>query len=198
VTSAEVNRLGKYLLTTQFADGDERTTRLERRGNTYLFQVVIKPGLTPKPGQLSLFKALAIELSHEVFEDAQVDVHLCDQHFRPLALAPMYVFGSMKEYQNVHLYYHAKVPIKLVNALGNYLGEAGLADDGPVSVQLTQRGKSYRVKLVVKQDADQDENVPIFQAIPQLLSQAVFNHKVVEFQVCDSEFNALMSFKNSI
>ena len=132
-----------------------------------------------------------------MFDGAQVDIHLCDQHFRALALAPMYDFGQEKMFKNLQLFYRPKTPMKLVDDLGSYLMRSGLADGDPESVHLAQQGKGYLVKIVVKSSADQEKNTPIFSAIPDLLAQAVFKRGRVEFQICDAEFNTIKSFKSA-
>ncbi|MGC3977392.1 MAG: zinc ribbon domain-containing protein [Paludibacteraceae bacterium] len=42
ITLDEVNRLGKYLIDHEFADGEEKTVQLNKTGNTYEFRMVVK------------------------------------------------------------------------------------------------------------------------------------------------------------
>jgi len=84
VTVDEANKLGQYLISGEFFDGNEITVQLNKTGNTYEFRMVIKKGIENDQQVIQLFKQMANELSVNVFEGSQVDMHLCDDHLKTL------------------------------------------------------------------------------------------------------------------
>lgn len=82
VTKAVAKRLGDFLERQGLFEGDTKTFKIGKAGKTYEFRVVIKKGLEQDPEAIEGMKQMGSELSHAVFGDAEVDVHLCDEKFR--------------------------------------------------------------------------------------------------------------------
>ena len=80
VTADEATRLGQYLVAEEFFDGNEKTVQLNKNGSTYEFRFVVKKGLEDDPEFIATVKAFASELSEDVFDGNQVDIHLCDEY----------------------------------------------------------------------------------------------------------------------
>lgn len=89
ITETEANSLGKYLVKGKFADGEEKTVQLNKSGNTYEFRMVVKKGIEQDREFTELGKLLAAEISSEVFNGKQVDVHFCDENLKTLRVLPM-------------------------------------------------------------------------------------------------------------
>jgi len=89
ITESEANSLGRYLIESEFADGGEKTVQLNKSGNTYEFRMIVKKGIEQDPEYVELGKYMAAEISTEVFNGAQVDVHFCDEYLETLRVMPM-------------------------------------------------------------------------------------------------------------
>lgn len=84
VSAAEANKLGNYLVNGEFFDGNEKTVQLNKEGTIYEFRMVIKKGIENDQEFIQLFKQFSTELSTNVFEGNQVDIHLCDDTLKTL------------------------------------------------------------------------------------------------------------------
>lgn len=80
VTLSEASKLGQYLVTEEFFDGNPKTVQLNKTGNTYEFRMVVKKGLENDQDVLLGVKILSAALSENVFQGNQVDIHLCDEY----------------------------------------------------------------------------------------------------------------------
>ena len=89
VTEAEANSLGNYLINAEFADGSEKTVQINRSDNTYEFRMVVKKGIEQDQEYIELGKLMAAEISTDVFNGKQVDVHYCDENLTTLRVLPM-------------------------------------------------------------------------------------------------------------
>ncbi len=84
VTEAEAQRLGEYLLSSEFADGAEKSVQLSKRDSIYLFRMVVVDGVTKDSANDISFMALAWTLSAQVFNNAPVELEACDNRFGTL------------------------------------------------------------------------------------------------------------------
>jgi len=82
VTEAEANSVGDYLIKNKFADGVKKTVQLNKSGNIYEFRMVVKKGIEQDQEYIAAFKVLAAEISNDVFNGKQVDIHLCDEYLK--------------------------------------------------------------------------------------------------------------------
>lgn len=89
ITETEANSLGNYLIESEFADGERKTIQLNKSGNTYEFRMVVKKGIEQDPEYIELGKLMAAELSFEIFNGNQVDIHFCDESLKTLRVLPM-------------------------------------------------------------------------------------------------------------
>jgi len=84
VSRDDANKLGEYLLSEEFFDGNKKTVQINKEGNTYEFRMVIKKGIENDPEFIAVFRRFARELSDNVFEGSPVDIHLCDERLKTL------------------------------------------------------------------------------------------------------------------
>ena len=89
ITDAEADQLGQYLIQSEFADGEEKTVQLAKTGSTYEFRMVVKKGLENDEEYAQVFKQFAADISQNVFNGAQVDLHACDETLETLRVFPM-------------------------------------------------------------------------------------------------------------
>ncbi|MFH1577830.1 MAG: hypothetical protein ABIC18_02000 [Candidatus Omnitrophota bacterium] len=85
VTETEAGKLGDYLLETGFFQTEHPgTVQITKEGGTYQFRMVIKDEKEIEVEFLNLAAMFAAEISRDVFEGKQVEVHLCDKDFKTL------------------------------------------------------------------------------------------------------------------
>jgi hypothetical protein len=79
VTESEVDELAEFLDQQDFVGETEISVQLNKDGDTYQFRMVTKEEYIEDETKLPLFKQMANMISTNVFEDAPVEVHLCDE-----------------------------------------------------------------------------------------------------------------------
>lgn len=89
ITETEANLLGNYLINSGFADGNEKTVQINKNGNTYEFRMTVETGIEQDQEYINTGKLASAEFSSNVFNGAQVDIHLCDENFNTLKVLTM-------------------------------------------------------------------------------------------------------------
>lgn len=84
VSESEAQKLGQYLIQQGFFDGKEKSIQLNKSGDIYQFRMVIKKGYEQDPNFINFAKQISQELSKDVFNDAPVEIHLCNQNLQTL------------------------------------------------------------------------------------------------------------------
>ncbi|MBP1924788.1 hypothetical protein J2Z76_000641 [Sedimentibacter acidaminivorans] len=86
VTVEEAQVLGDYLVKQDFFadDGNLRSIQLNKAGNTYEVRIIIKKGLEEDQSVIDSMEFLATDLSINVFNNKDIDIHLCDDNFETL------------------------------------------------------------------------------------------------------------------
>jgi len=84
VTEAQADKLGNYLISGGFANGEKKTVQITKTGNTYEFRMVVKKGIEKDEEYTKLFKSYAWELSQFVFNGVRLEIHLCDDKLKTL------------------------------------------------------------------------------------------------------------------
>jgi hypothetical protein len=86
VTVEEAQSLGDYLVSQDFFadDGNLRSIQLNKSGTTYEFRMIIKKGLEQDESVIDSMEFLATDLSSNVFDNKDLDIHLCDENFETL------------------------------------------------------------------------------------------------------------------
>jgi hypothetical protein len=100
VSENDVDKLITYLVNSEFIDGGEKTVQLNKSGNTYEFRMVVKKGIEQDQEYKDLGKIMGAEISQNVFEGQNVDVHFCDDKLKTLVVLPM---SSSKFFTNMVL-----------------------------------------------------------------------------------------------
>ncbi|NVK53220.1 MAG: hypothetical protein HWD85_09815 [Flavobacteriaceae bacterium] len=90
VFKEEAQKLGKFLVRSEFADGKEKSVQLTKNKETnhYIFRMVTNPEAAKNKAYEILFKAVAIQISDSVFNKAPVDFHVCNNTFKTLKELP--------------------------------------------------------------------------------------------------------------
>jgi hypothetical protein len=84
VSQQEAQDLGEYLVRARFFDGKRKTVQLARSGNKVEFRMVVLKGYERNPQFIETARQFSLELSRDVFRDAPVDIHLCDEYMNTL------------------------------------------------------------------------------------------------------------------
>ena len=90
ISTDEVNRLGNYLISSEFADGRGKSVQLvknEENGN-YVFRMVANEKAQKDKTYEILFKALAMQISDSVFSGEPVDFDICNNTFESVKYIP--------------------------------------------------------------------------------------------------------------
>jgi len=84
VTSAEARQLLDYLIEVKYFNDRPKTAQLDKSGSTYQFRAVIKTKARNDQAFHEDVKLFAEELSANVFNDAPVEIHICDENFETI------------------------------------------------------------------------------------------------------------------
>lgn len=90
VTKQEAQKLGEFLVSSEFADGRKKSVQLtknEESGN-YTFRMVTNEKAQKEDSYDILFKAISIQISDSVFNGKAVDFHVCNNTFKTLRVIP--------------------------------------------------------------------------------------------------------------
>jgi hypothetical protein len=82
VTRSEAEKLGQYLVQAKFFDGTRKSVQINKSGQTYQFRYVVIGGYDQKEEYIDLVKQFSAQLSEGVFQNAAVDIHLCDSYLK--------------------------------------------------------------------------------------------------------------------
>ncbi len=84
VKKSQAKKLLKYLDKQQFCDGNKKTVQIRKKGSTYEFRMVVKKGIEKDKAYIKTAKLFAHQMSVNVFDNAQVDLHMCDKRLKTL------------------------------------------------------------------------------------------------------------------
>jgi len=80
----DARRLGNFLVTEKVFDGDQRLIQLVKGDKNYAVRIVVKKGLEMDQEAVHNLRQLRARISHQVFADAPVEIHMCDEHLNTL------------------------------------------------------------------------------------------------------------------
>ncbi len=79
-------RFGDYLRETSFFSGKGLNAQLNKKGDIYQFKYNVQDGYEKDEQYKATARAYAVLLSRDLFDDAEVEIHLCDDYFNTLAV----------------------------------------------------------------------------------------------------------------
>jgi hypothetical protein len=86
VTESEAKKLGEYLVKEGFYDGKPKSVQLDKEGSNYQFRMVVQKEKQNDPQTLDMMKTFGKELSADVFNNAPVEMHVCDETLKTLSV----------------------------------------------------------------------------------------------------------------
>ena len=192
VSESEVQRLGQYLVHSQFTDGTPKNVMIKKKDNTYSFKMVIKDDLELTPKLIKTFEIFAFNLSHEVFNRAPVEIKLCNAFFIPTKTIKMANLGKKKVFNGTHVLYNNSVSEKEVDQLGAFLIKSQFTDGSKKDVVLDRKGDTYRFKLVFNKTLKlTDHWISTFESFANQISSEVFNHQPVDVHLLDDLYQSI-------
>ena len=93
VDKKEAQKLGDFLISTEFADGKRKSVQLTKddaNGN-YIFRMVTTKEASESKYYETIFKLFSKQISDSVFNKTPVDFHICDKTFKTLKVIPFEV-----------------------------------------------------------------------------------------------------------
>ena len=90
VEKIEAEKLGDFLVRSEFADGNEKSIQLSKddKTNHYTFRMVTTKEAIESKSYQTIFKLYAKQISDSVFNKHPVDFHICDNTFKTLKVIP--------------------------------------------------------------------------------------------------------------
>lgn len=206
IPTADAERLGQYLIKSQFTDGTRKDVYFDRDLNsaTYLFKMVFKADLQLTPQWISTFQAFAQQLSKDVFQGSPVEIQLLNEAFEVIKMIPfsqnttpmpafdVSTLGTVKNFDETHLYYTSRVSAEKAESVGQFLIQQKFTDGTRKDVQIDRDGLTYHFRMVFNSKLKfNDEWRSNFKMFAASLSQNIFDNQVVEVHLTDIFFTTL-------
>ncbi len=194
VTEDEANDFGKYLQESGFTDGDEtKTVQLTKDGDTYQFRMVVKDGYDKDEDYELIAQAFAYNISEDVFDGDDVEIHLCDENLKTLKVVKMEEVEDsgydVLEFDGTEIQFDGSVTKSDVKAVGNYLIESGFTDGTTKSIILVKEYGVFVFKMVSSEDYWGDKDfIALIREFAGMISADALNNEPVEIQLCDEYF----------
>jgi hypothetical protein len=84
VTYEEAMKLEGFLVNLKFNEGNRKTIQVNRNDKIYELKLVIKKGMEQDEQTIYAMKYLSQSISESVFNNKEVDIHLCDERLNTL------------------------------------------------------------------------------------------------------------------
>ena len=192
ITESDVQRLGEYLIQSRFTDGTPKNIKIKKKGQTYSFKMVIRDELELTPKLTRRFGIFAYNLSNDVFNQAPVEIELCNAFFVPTKTIPMVYLGKKKSFNGTHIIYKDAVSEEEVDRFGAFLIKSQFTDGSKKDIILDRKGKRYLYKLVFNSSFTlTDHWTTTFEAFANEISKEVFNHHPVDVYILDEVYQPI-------
>lgn len=187
-----VEKLGKYLQSSGYFDGKEKSVQLIKEGKDYTVRFVVIEGADKDQKYLDIFKSFSPLLSYDVFSEGIVNIEMCDIKFKTLHRFPGFNYGKRLLLGNDILYFKESVNEELANKLGKELQAETFFQNKGLSVQLLKSNDTYQLKYPIKTGMEKDQDyINIVKQFISQLSPRVFDGKPLEIHLCNDFFETL-------
>jgi hypothetical protein len=194
VSDVTVQRLGAYLIESEFADGSPKTVELVKGNDTWQFKMVVQQDYIDDPDYLYIASVFAAQLSKDVFYNEVVEIHFCNSKLvtqrvvdAASGLSQVLIVGETEIFYNGQ-----SVTAEDAESLGSYLQQIGFIDESAKSIALDKSGSIWQFRMVVQQGyLDEPDYEEVFQIFANDLSVDLFNGEPLEFHLCDELFVTL-------
>lgn len=136
-----VDRLGNYLVKSEFFDGDPRSVQILDDGLSYIVKFIVSDSLLTAKNYLRQVSYFTYELSLNVFDGKPVDIHLSNNYFLTKKAIKYQRLGERLVRGNDIMYYLPTISKERAEKFFEYLEKSGfLNDDGKVVMIRTHEG----------------------------------------------------------
>jgi hypothetical protein len=192
VAPEEADKLGKFLIKEKFFDGTRKSVQVLKFGKKYQFRMVVKPEFRKDSRFKWEIQFVGGKMRREVFNGAEIEVHLCDEQLNTLAAFETLDFGPMLTFNNGQLFFKDEITKDEAEKLGEFLIKEQFFDGIQKTIQVVRDGKKYLIRIVV---APGSEQVAQFRTLVQTLGgrirHEVFPGAELALQLCDPQFQTL-------
>lgn len=182
VSRDEASRLGDYLVKSGFNEDHTHvlTVQVVKKGDIYQFRMVAKKGVVDDPSYTKLFHQFASELSRDVFNNATVELHLCDDLLRTQRVFQMETIDDWEKHSgsNYEIRYPASWTLK---------EDASSASVFTITSPTTQSGKKAAVGLTIEERSQTVSIEEYMQYSLALLREA--NNVYENFNLIESKYD---------
>jgi hypothetical protein len=186
VNKEDAEKLGKYLVKSEFFNGRPKTVQLNILNDTFQFRMVVKEGNEKDQATIDLMKVFAGDISRDVFNGKIVELHMCDKYLKTIKIVQAENRGQKLDFNGGELYYTSNVTEAEAQKLGKFLVDNEFYDGNPKTVQLNKEGDTYQFRMVIKKGLENDPGTLIsIKAMLSLISTQVFNNANVVAHLCD-------------
>jgi hypothetical protein len=84
----DARRLGNFLVQEKVFDGEQKTVQLTRSDKSYAVRMIVKKGIELDQDYVRALRILGAQIAHQVFADAPLEIHMCDDHLATLRVIP--------------------------------------------------------------------------------------------------------------
>lgn len=193
VSKAEAEKLGQYLVDSEFADGKKKSVQLvrDKETNNLTFRMVVADGTIENTKSDYIFNTFVGNLS-ETFDYQPVDMHLCNNRFETLKVHSFNKAPKSIQVNATQIIYTDKVTLDEVNKLKDYLVDADFADDSPKTIEFDKKDGKFLFRMVVKEGFEkQDSNARILKIFGDNISKEAFGGAPLEVHMCNDTLETL-------
>ncbi|AXG68138.1 hypothetical protein KORDIASMS9_00328 [Kordia sp. SMS9] len=189
ITDAQVEKLGKSLIESEFATGETKSVQFIKEGNTYVFKMVIKDEFLNDASLEKSFQYMPRELSN--YMELPVDFHVCDNQFNTLRVYKLKDATKSIMAKATEIRYTKKVMKEDAEKLRDFLIEYGFSDNtNEKTVELDRENMTYIFKLVLNKRSVENQTILSYLTLlKNKLSTDVFSRLPVKIHACDEFMN---------
>lgn len=187
VTQADADRLGAYLKSAGFTDGNRKSVQLQRAGDAWQFRMVTSDEAAKDPAFQAIAKLECLNLSGHVFDGAPVEFHICDDSLETQTTLKG-LSGKLTPAGDSEIF-HDGMESEQVERFVQFGQESGLLGETPLSIHLSKDGDVIVLRMVVVDPSDtSEEAMAPLKAIAEDISANVFDGAPVRVVACDDNF----------
>lgn len=193
-TKADAERLAAYL-TRAWAPTAKATVKVTKSAVGFQFHMVVKPEFQSSDQVIEQLVFDGARMSRDVFDDAPVEVIVCDDHLRPLkTVSPRADLRYGIVARKTEVFYSAEIERDDAQRLAQFMSD--LFREGPALLKLAQRGTAKEVHLgFQKEMLSKPEVVAELRRVRDGIAADVFPGTEVELHLVDEQFDVFHVLK---
>lgn len=189
----DAQKLGDYLLANKFFDGNPKSVQIDKKNDTFLFRIVVKPEKQHEQNTVDLLTLFAFHLSSSVFDGQAVNIHVCNDKLKTVKIIyPYNTLGKKMEVENGIIYYPENIDMIFLNKLKVFLKDNYFFKGEYKVIQVEENNNSilFKIRTNYRQLSDQNFEISI-TLLTNKLKEENFINKDIEVFFCDYSFSVL-------